>query len=209
MFKGVYSKFDSVSSWLNCVAFAIRKRISSSRAFADWHIFLPRYATEECSYADQELIHLESPRWYIKKHRYLDAFSALQRLRNTSLQAARDLYYIHAQVRLEEMMLGDGDILVTEGKERYSRSGRYSSRFVQLFTIARIRRATLAAFVVMIAQQMCGSRFRNALQPSRADKITSIVNIMAFYSSTLFVDAKATERSALLVSWGFGLINFA
>ena len=55
-------------------------------------------------------------------------------------------------------MLGDGDILVTEGEERYSRSGRYSSRFVQLFTIARIRRATLAAFVVMIAQQMCGSR---------------------------------------------------
>ena len=113
---------------------------------------------ETCSYSEQKLIYLESPRWYIKKHRYLDAFSALQRLRNTSLQAARDLYYIHAQVRLEEMMLGDGDILVTEGQERYSRSGRYSSRFVQLFTIARIRRATLAAFVVMIAQQMCGSK---------------------------------------------------
>ncbi|CAF9916300.1 MAG: hypothetical protein HETSPECPRED_002817 [Heterodermia speciosa] len=133
----------------------------------------------------------ESPRWYIKKNRYLDAFTALQRLRNTSLQAARDLYYIHAQVRLEEMMLGDGDVLVSEGEKRYSRTGRYSSRFVQLFSIARIRRATLAAFVVMIAQQMCG------------------INIMAFYSSTLFVDAKASERSALLVSWGFGLINFA
>ena len=39
--------------------------------------------------------------------------------------------------------------------------------------------------------------------------MTPIVNIMAFYSSTLFVDAKASERSALLVSWGFGLINFA
>ena len=105
-----------------------------------------------------KLIYLESPRWYIKKNRYLDAFKALQRLRNTSLQAARDLYYIHAQVRLEEMMLGDGDVLVSEGEKRYSRTGRYSSRFVQLFTIARIRRATLAAFVVMIAQQMCGSK---------------------------------------------------
>ncbi|KAL8855821.1 MAG: hypothetical protein Q9178_007536 [Gyalolechia marmorata] len=132
----------------------------------------------------------ESPRWYIKKHRYDDAFKSLRRLRNTPLQAARDLYYIHAQVRLEELMLGDGDITLSEGKQQYSSSGRYANRFVQLFTIARIRRATLAASVVMIAQQMCG------------------INIMAFYSSTLFTDANASERSALLVSWGFGLINF-
>ena len=82
----------------------------------------------------------------------------MKRLRNTPLQAARDLYYIHAQVRLEEMMLGDGDITVNNGEEQYSSSGRYSTRFIQLFTIARVRRATLAAFVVMIAQQMCGSR---------------------------------------------------
>ena len=32
---------------------------------------------------------------------------------------------------------------------------------------------------------------------------------MAFYSATLFTDAHANERSALLFSWGFGLINFA
>lgn len=136
----------------------------------------------------------ESPRWYIKKHRYNDAFRSLKRLRNTPLQAARDLYYIHAQVRLEEIMLGDGDIQkmnVESGKEHLSNRGRYLARFVQLFTIARVRRATLAAFVVMIAQQMCG------------------INIMAFYSATLFTDAKASQRSALLFSWGFGLINFA
>ncbi|KAL9594523.1 MAG: hypothetical protein Q9219_006987 [cf. Caloplaca sp. 3 TL-2023] len=132
----------------------------------------------------------ESPRWYIKKHRYRDAFDSLRRLRNTPVQAARDLYYIYAQVRLEEMMLGDGDLKISEGEEHYRTSGRYFTRFMQLFLIARIRRATLAAFVVMIAQQMCG------------------INIMAFYSSTLFRDANASERSALLVSWGFGLINF-
>ena len=100
----------------------------------------------------------ESPRWYIKKHRYHDAFKSMKRLRNTPLQAARDLYYIHAQVRLEEMMLGDGDITVNNGEEQHSSSGRYSTRFIQLFTIARVRRATLAASVVMIAQQMCGSK---------------------------------------------------
>ena len=88
-------------------------------------------------------------------------------------------------------MLGDGDITVSEGVESWTTSGRYWIRFKQLFLIGRVRRATLAAFVVMIAQQMCG------------------INIMAFYSSTLFVDADASERQALLVSWGFGLINFA
>ena len=35
------------------------------------------------------------------------------------------------------------------------------------------------------------------------------VNIMAFYSATLFSDAHASERSALFFSWGFGLTNFA
>lgn len=57
-------------------------------------------------------------------------------------------------------MLGDGDIQkmnLEHGKEQFALRGRYLTRMVQLFTIARVRRATLASFVVMIAQQMCGS----------------------------------------------------
>ena len=57
-------------------------------------------------------------------------------------------------------MLGDGDIqkiYIESGKEHFSNRGRYLARFIQLFVIARVRRATLAAFVVMIAQQLCGS----------------------------------------------------
>ena len=107
------------------------------------------------------------------------------------------------------MMLGDGDITIADGQEHHSINGRYLTRFIQLFTIARIRRATLASFVVMIAQQMCGSRLPFPGVAYRADRNATTVNIMAFYSSTLFVDAHASERSALLVSWGFGLINFA
>lgn len=153
---------------------------------------------------------LESPRWYIKKHRYQDAFNSLLRLRNTPVQAARDLYYIYAQVRLEEEMLGGGDIIIVDGQERYTASGRYLSRLVQLFTIPRIRRATLAAFVVMIAQQMCGSTFERPFKPkATADSLSIAVNIMSFYSSTIFRNAGSSERTALLVSWGFGLINFA
>lgn len=66
----------------------------------------------------------------------------------------------------------------------------YVTRFIQLFTIPRVRRATLASFTVMIAQQMCG------------------INIMAFYSSTIFEEAGASSTEALFASWGFGLVNF-
>ncbi|KAF8891726.1 hypothetical protein BD779DRAFT_1512736 [Infundibulicybe gibba] len=117
----------------------------------------------------------ESPRWLMKKGRYQEAYTSFKRLRNSELQAARDLYYVHRQL-MEEFAVLKGSTFV--------------SRFFELFTIPRVRRATLASFVVMIAQQMCG------------------INIIAFYSSTIFVDAKFSTKSALLASFGFGLVNW-
>ena len=117
----------------------------------------------------------ESPRWYMKKNRYHDAMRSLLRLRNNPVQAGRDLYYIHVQLDLER---------------HYIKKGNYVAKFIELFTIPRVRRATLASFTVMIAQQMCG------------------INVMAFYSTTLFRDAGANPFEALLASWGFGLVNF-
>jgi MFS family permease len=35
-----------------------------------------------------------------------------------------------------------------------------------------------------------------------------LVNIIAFYSTTIFVEAGASPTHALLASWGFGIINF-
>ena len=81
----------------------------------------------------------ESPRWYVKKGRFPDAYKSLTRLRNTPLQAARDLVMIHYQLEEEARIIGPAN---------------YITRFGQLFTIPRVRRATLASFVVMIAQQM-------------------------------------------------------
>lgn len=106
-------------------------------------------------------------------------------------------------------MLGDGDIQQMDGKQHFTSKGRYIARFIQLFTIARVRRATLASFVVMIAQQMCGSRWR-WMCSRQAPVCTNVllVNIMAFYSSTLFTQANASVRVSLFASWGFGLINF-
>lgn len=83
----------------------------------------------------------ESPRWLMKKNRYTEAYTSLRVLRFNEIQAARDLYYIHTLLELEASIVGKSS---------------YITRFIQLFTIPRVRRATLASFTVMIAQQMCG-----------------------------------------------------
>ncbi|KZP12774.1 sugar transporter, partial [Athelia psychrophila] len=83
----------------------------------------------------------ESPRWLMKKNRYPEAYKSLKRLRFTELQASRDLYYIHIQLVEEQKIV---------------RGANYVQRFTELFTIPRVRRATLASFTVMLAQQMCG-----------------------------------------------------
>jgi hypothetical protein len=75
----------------------------------------------------------------MKKNRYQEAYASLRKLRFHPLQAARDLYYIHCQLQVEKAIVGQSN---------------YVTRFTQLFTIPRVRRATLASFVVMIAQQM-------------------------------------------------------
>ncbi len=111
----------------------------------------------------------------MKKDRYADAFNSMVKLRSHPLQVARDIFYIHSQLELEIQLL---------------RGSTYAQRFTELFTIPRVRRATLAAFTVMIAQQMCG------------------INIIAFYSSTVFKDNGADDFHALLASFGFGLINW-
>jgi len=88
------------------------------------------------------------------------------------VQAARDLYYIHVLLEAEKEL--------THGRNRY----------LELFTVPRNRRATLASSIVMIMQQFCG------------------VNVIAYYSSTIFTEANFTQIQALLASWGFGALNF-
>ncbi|KAJ8077023.1 hypothetical protein PM082_001446 [Marasmius tenuissimus] len=132
--------------------------------------FLPAIPLVICIYMCPE-----SPRWYMKKGRYQEAYKSFKRLRNSHLQAARDLYYVHCQLQEEFLAL---------------KGTNYFTRLAELFAVPRVRRASLASFVVMIAQQMCG------------------VNIIAFYSSTIFVEANYTVRQSLLASWGWGLVNW-
>jgi MFS family permease len=111
----------------------------------------------------------------MKKDRYVEAWTAMLKLRNHPLQVARDIFYIHSQLELEEQLLRDST---------------YMKRMGELFTIPRVRRATLAAFTVMIAQQMCG------------------INIIAFYSTTVFKENGMDNFQALIGSFGFGMVNW-
>ena len=87
----------------------------------------------------------------MKAGNYPKAFQSLRRLRNTDLQAARDLFFIHAELKDE--------LEAQERARANQKGGGYFSRLFELFTDkTRNRPATIAAFTVMIAQQMCGSK---------------------------------------------------
>lgn len=79
---------------------------------------------------------------------YDKAFRSLVRLRTTPIQAARDLYSAHALLRREEPVIREFSI---------SQSGNFFTRFIELFTDPRKRRASQAAGIVCIGQLMCRS----------------------------------------------------
>lgn len=75
--------------------------------------------------------------------------------------------------------------------EEESKIMQDQKRFRELFTFGRCRRALTASVICMFLQQMCG------------------VNVTAYYSSKIMKDnAKWSEEQALLLSAGFGIINF-
>lgn len=64
------------------------------------------------------------------------------------------------------------------------------SKIRELWTVPRNRRAMVASEIVMFMQQFCG------------------VNVIAYYSSSIFKDSGFNNQSALAASLGFGIINF-
>ncbi|THW36563.1 hypothetical protein D6D21_06568 [Aureobasidium pullulans] len=74
-------------------------------------------------------------------------------------------------------------LLMAESEDSKGKS--LSKRVMELFTVPRIRRATVSSSVIVIAQQFSG------------------INIMAFYSSTIFSEAGYSVKQSLLASFGF------
>lgn len=133
------------------------------------------------------LIHtcVESPRWYLTKNRHSDAFASICRLRFEKVQAARDLFYMHTLLEAErEILHGKNKAAHAAGKSRGH------SLVKELFTVRRNRNAMIASEIVMFMQQFCG------------------VNVLAYYSSQIFLDANLSQVSALGASVGWGVINW-
>lgn len=114
----------------------------------------------------------ESPRWHLSRGEVSKAYECMRLIRNSEVQAARDLFYAHVLL-LEEEELKRGNL-----------------RIAELFTVPRNRRASMASFIVMFMQQFCG------------------INVIAYYSSNIFMESGFGEIQALLASFGFGAINF-
>ncbi|KAK0367133.1 hypothetical protein LTR91_008664 [Friedmanniomyces endolithicus] len=72
---------------------------------------------------------------------------------------------------------------------KLARGSGYFSRLWDCFAVPRIRRANYGASTVMLAQQMCG------------------INIISFYSSTIFTEVGYSNTQALYASLGYGAIQ--
>ena len=81
----------------------------------------------------------ESPRWFMSRGQHADAYAAMVRLRNTRVQAARDLF--HAWVSMAE-------------EKKVERKG--SSKLWELVSVRRNRNALVASEILMVMQQFCG-----------------------------------------------------
>jgi hypothetical protein len=101
----------------------------------------------------------ESPRFLIRNDKYAEAFLSLRQLRGSDIQAAKDLYYIHSQLQIETELIEGKRPEKWWAKEVYQEKVKGQSFFQRvgaLFTVQRNRRACVAAFLVMAAQQLCG-----------------------------------------------------
>ncbi|KAF2489983.1 MFS general substrate transporter [Lophium mytilinum] len=107
----------------------------------------------------------ESPRWLITRQKYEKAFHTLVKLRKERVLAAEEFCYIYFQVQTERALFHREKVDL----DIYQRPIGYSERLPKLVTIARNRRAAIASWIVMVAQQLSG------------------INTLAFLASTFFV----------------------
>jgi hypothetical protein len=194
--------------------------------------------------------------------RFRECFTSLSLLNETPLQAARELYYIHAQIQAETKLysrkrdnygdvepqgmvsnepagnagdqqnghggvelrnLGNSEPVGSDQRAgqggiglqgvgnnnpasgaEIQRTGRwrrfwqglpaYWMRFWQLFSIPRIRHATVAAFVVMISQQLCGVNVIGEIPVTRAAR-KGVYLTVPRYSVLLRVDIRPLWRT--------------
>ncbi|PYH87859.1 MFS sugar transporter [Aspergillus ellipticus CBS 707.79] len=122
----------------------------------------------------------ESPRWYMSRNCYDQAYQSMCSLRFIKVQAARDMYYMHTLLQAEtDMKLGQ-------------------NKLVELIAVPRNRRALIASELVMFMQQFCGV---NVIA-----YYSSEIFLGTVASNTQLT--VSTQRKALAASFGWGMINW-
>ena len=117
----------------------------------------------------------ESPRWQIIQGQYRKAFTTLVRLRKERILAAKELCSIYYQIQAERWLFSgakfkDAEADTNPFSPELPRTS-YRRRLINHFTFPRIRRAALAAMIVMLSQQFSG------------------INVIAFLSTNFFSTA--------------------
>lgn len=131
----MWTAFGIMLGFIVDVIFTPRGHLSPS---VSWRITMGSTVIAPIIVCCQVLFVPESPRWYIKKGRYADAYNSLCRLRAHKIQAARDLYYMSVLIEINEKMNEGRNVLA------------------DIFVVGRNRRALYASQVVMFMQQFCG-----------------------------------------------------
>ncbi|PHH80329.1 hypothetical protein CDD80_1968 [Ophiocordyceps camponoti-rufipedis] len=141
----------------------------------------------------------ESPRYHLMKgpnYSVQKAYEALRKVRNTELQALRDLYMVYKALEQERVGVLSWDPHVSLSPGFFWVMRDFLSQYGQLFRRRRLYNALLSACTVNLAQQLCG------------------VNVFVFYSGSLFTRDAGSEPDpvsklkAMAYSLGFGAINF-
>jgi hypothetical protein len=121
----------------------------------------------------------ESPRWLLMKAR-----KGNKKKYEEAFNALCKLRYTKVQAGRDLFLIDQ----LLQGEDEIMKQQR---PFFELFTLGRNRRALIASVITMFLQQFCG------------------VNVTAYYSSTILKDhANFSDRKALSISMGFGIINF-
>ncbi|EHK23342.1 uncharacterized protein TRIVIDRAFT_133172, partial [Trichoderma virens Gv29-8] len=147
----------------------------------------------------------ESPRYHLTKgpnYSVPKAFTCMAKIRNTELQALRDLYVVYKSLEQQSMGLGDLDAHAFRSPGFVWVMRDFMRQYRQLFQQRRLYNALISTSTVNLAQQLCG------------------INVLAFYSDQnswklgyLFNGVHEgihmhTKIVPMAYSLGFGAINF-
>lgn len=125
----------------------------------------------------------------MEKGKFGSAFNSLKKLRSHEIQAARDMYYAWK-------------LLEVESAERAGKN-----LWKEFFVVRRNRRAAQSAFWVMFMQQYVLAASNHGNQSLTTFRFCA-VNVIAYYSTQIFIDAGFSRSDALLTTMGTGITNW-